>query len=158
MITGGQGTRVAHDRLQALKMALESAGVPLIPELLCLDSYAAEYGLRQTQRLMSLSQPPTAILSLGVRLLPGVLEGLQIMGKHFPDDVSLICGNDTDIARIMRPQITAVRYDALALGRMAAESLIDQIESGARSDASVRIDVPTELVLRESCRAVVVPA
>src|SRR5690606_23529926 len=33
MITGGQGTRVAHDRLQALKAALESAGVPLIPEL-----------------------------------------------------------------------------------------------------------------------------
>lgn len=155
MITGGSGTRVARDRLRALETALREAGIEPDPELLCLESYAAEYGLRQTQRLMSMSNPPTALLSMGVRLLPDVLEALQLLEKRIPDDVSLICSNETDIARIMTPQLTAVRYDALALGRIAAESLLEQIEAGRQStDTPVRIDLPTELVLRDSCRAI----
>ncbi len=154
LITGGRGTRVARDRVRALEEALRAAGIEPDPALFCLDSFAAEYGLSQTQRLMSMKAPPTALLSMGARLLPGVLEALQLLGKKFPDDVSLICGNDSDIARIMSPQITAVRYDAQALGRMAAENLIDQIENRSRPDKPVRIEIPTELVLRQSCKAV----
>lgn len=154
LITGGRGTRVARDRVRALEVALSAAGIEPDPALFCLDSFSAEYGLTQTQRLMNMKAPPTALLSMGVRLLPGVLEALQLLGKKIPDDLSLICGNDTDIARIVSPQITAVRYDALALGRMAAENLIDQIENRTSQDKSVRIEIPTELILRQSCRAV----
>ena len=158
LITGGRGTRVARDRLRALETALIAAGIDPDPELLCLESFSAEYGLRQTQRLMSMANPPTALLSMGVRLLPGVLEALQLLNKKFPDDISLICSNDTEISRIMTPQITAVRYDALALGRMAAESLVDQIEGRTAGTTAVRIDIPTELILRDSCRVVMQPA
>ncbi|SHG77164.1 LacI family DNA-binding transcriptional regulator [Pollutimonas bauzanensis] len=154
LITGGRGTRVARDRIRALEEALASAGIEPDPNLFCIDSFAAEYGLSQTQRLMNMKEPPTALLSMGVRLLPGVLEALQLLGKKIPDDLSLICSNDTDIARIVTPQITAVRYDALALGRMAAESLIDQIEKRTHEDRPVRIEIPTELILRNSCRAI----
>lgn len=154
LITGGRGTRVARDRIRALEQALRSAGVEPDPALFCLDSFSAEYGLSQTQHLMNMKDPPTALLSMGVRLLPGVLEALQLLGKKIPDDLSLICGNDTDIARIMSPQITAVRYDALALGRMAAENLIHQIENRTPLHKSVRIEIPTELVLRQSCKAI----
>lgn len=154
LVTGGRGTRVARDRIRALEEALRAAGIEPDPTLLCQDSFSAEYGLSQTQRLMNMKEPPTALLSMGVRLLPGVLEALQLLGKKIPDDLSLICGNDSDIARIMTPQITAVRYDALALGRMAAENLIDQIENHTHQDTSVRIEVPTELILRQSCKAV----
>lgn len=154
LITGGRGTRVARDRLRALESALRDAGIEPDPDMLCLDSFSEDYGLRQTQRLMNMSEPPTALVTMGLRLLPGVLEALQLMGKRFPDDVSLICGNDNDIARIMTPQITAVRYDALALGRLAAESLLERIEGRSTGDAPVRIDIPTELILRGSCRRI----
>ncbi|HBP29396.1 MAG TPA: LacI family transcriptional regulator [Advenella kashmirensis] len=154
LITGGPGTRVARDRIRALEETLKSAGIEPDPNLFCLDSFSAEYGLSQTQRLMNMKEPPTALLSMGVRLLPGVLEALQLLGKSIPDDLSLISSNDTDIARIMTPQITAVRYDALALGRIAAESLMDQIENRANADQPGRIEIPTELVLRGSCRAI----
>ncbi|OZI75102.1 LacI family DNA-binding transcriptional regulator [Bordetella genomosp. 12] len=154
LITGGRGTRVARDRVRALEDALKAAGLEPDPALFCLDSFSADYGLSQTQRLMNLKHPPTALLSMGARLLPGVLEALQLLGKTFPGDVSLICGNDSDIARIMSPQITAVRYDALALGRMAAANLLEQIENRTRPDKPVRIEIPTELVLRQSCKAV----
>ncbi|MGO1766246.1 transcriptional regulator [Advenella sp. S44] len=154
LITGAPGTRVARDRIRALEETLKSAGIEPDSSLFCLDSFSAEYGLSQTQRLMDMKEPPTALLSMGVRLLPGVLEALQLLGKRIPDDLSLISSNDTDIARIMTPQITAVRYDAMALGRIAAENLIDQIENRASEGQPGRIEIPTELVLRGSCRAI----
>lgn len=154
MITGGRGTRVARDRVRGLDEAMKVAGLQVEDDLMCLDSFAAEYGYRQTQALMRSPRPPTAILSMGVRLLPGVLEALQVMGKKYPSDVSLVCSNDTDISRIMTPKITAVRYDAMALGRVAAESLLDQVEGRTGSGIPERIEIPTELILRESCAAV----
>ena len=152
IITGGQGTRVARDRVRGLEDAMNAAGREIDRNLMRIESFSAEYAYRQTQELMGLANPPTALLSMGVRLLPGVLEALQIMGKSYPEDVSLICSNDSDIARIMMPKITAVRYDAMALGRVAAESLLDQVEGRTTSGTPPRIEIPTELVLRDSCR------
>ncbi|WP_210277952.1 substrate-binding domain-containing protein [Methylobacterium radiotolerans] len=154
MITGGRGTRVARDRTRGLQDSLAAHGLSIDEDLLKPDSYSSEYGYRQTMLLLGSHDPPTAILSLGVRLLPGVVAALRGMGKDFPGDVSLICSNDTDLATIASPQITAIRYDAMALGRLAAESLLEQIGARSLSVEPRRIELPTELVLRGSCRAI----
>ncbi len=155
MITGGRGTRVARDRLRGMSDSLAGHGISVDEDLLRLDSFASEYGYRQTQLLLGMANPPTAILSLGVRLLPGVVSALRNMGKSYPEDVSLICSNDTDLATIASPSLTAIRYDAMALGRVAAETLLDQIEGRGTSTPSNRIEIATELVLRGSCRALI---
>jgi LacI family transcriptional regulator len=153
MITGGRGTRVARDRLRGMEDSLAAHQVPRDDTLLRPDSFASEYGYRQTQLLLGMPDPPTAILSLGVRLLPGVVSALRSVGKSYPEDVSLICSNDSDLASIASPQITAIRYDAMALGRVAAESLLDQIGGRSGPVASQRVELATELVLRGSCRS-----
>ncbi|MEQ8901545.1 MAG: substrate-binding domain-containing protein [Roseovarius sp.] len=154
MITGGRGTLVMRERLRALEDGMASGKLDVDPDLLRLDSFDAEYGYHQVQMLMGKKNPPTAMLCLGVRLLPGVVSGLQSMGKTFPGDISLICSNDTETARILTPPITAIRYDAHMLGKMAADSLLDQI---SRTDGKLEVkkfEIPTELVLRDSVRRI----
>lgn len=153
MITGGPGTYVARERLRALREGFARRGLPIDEQLLRLESFETDYAERQTQILLSDPAPPTAILSLGARLLPGILSALKIMGKSYPEDVSLICSNDTEIATIATPAITAVRYDAMALGRLAAEVLIEQIEGRLPSERKHKVEIASELVLRNSCRA-----
>ncbi|TDR93307.1 substrate-binding domain-containing protein [Enterovirga rhinocerotis] len=153
VITGGRGTRVARDRMRAFQDSLAARGMAPDDDLMKLDSFASEYGYRQMSVLLGMRDPPTAVLSLGVRLLPGVVSGLRNLGKSYPDDVSLICSNDTDLATMASPPITAVRYDAMALGRLAAEALLDRIGSGEALTSPLRIELATELVLRGSCRA-----
>src|SRR5690606_23443308 len=111
-----------------------------------------EYGFRETQAILGMAEPPTAIISSGQRLLSGVLEAIRMKGKDIPRDISLIASNDTDLARLATPAITAVRYDPYALGREAALQLLRRINGEATGDA-VRIEVPTEFVLRASCAA-----
>lgn len=151
VISGGRGNRVARDRLTGFTEAVRAAGLEPDPSLLFLDSFAADYGYRQTQHLLSLKDAPTAILALGMRLLPGVLSALQNLRCRLPEDISLIAGNDSDLAQMATPRITAIRYDPEALGREAALLVLDQLNAVAGTADVRRIVIPTELVLRGSC-------
>jgi len=151
IISGGKGNRVGRDRMAGFKQAMQAAGLQPDPEILFLDSFAADYAFRQTQHLLSLKKPPTAILALGMRLLPGVLSALQTLRCQPPVGVSLIAGNDSDLAQMTSPRVTAIRYDPEALGREAALLVLAQLGHVEGGATARRIEIPTELVLRESC-------
>ena len=149
MISGGRGNRVARDRLEGFTQAMQGAGLTLDEEMLFLDSFASDYAFRQTQVLLSMKKPPTAIMALGARLFPGVLAALQTRRCKLPEELSLIASNDSDLAEMTTPPVTAIRYDPEAIGREAALLVLDQL---GRANGDVqRIEIPTELVLRESC-------
>ena len=151
IVSGGKGTRVARDRLAAFTQTMQAAGLTPDEDLLFLDSYASDYAFRQTQYLLSLKAPPTAIMALGMRVLPGVLSALQTRQYKLPNDVSLIAGNDSDLALLTTPRVTAIRYDPEALGREAALVVVDQLNRASGEGDIRRIEIQTELVLRESC-------
>jgi LacI family transcriptional regulator len=119
-------------------------------ELLRLDSFATEYGFRETQLLLGLSERPTAIISSGMHLLSGVLEAVRMKGLEIPGDISLITSNDTELARLATPAISVIRYDPYALGREAALQLLRRISRETPLEP-IRIEIPTEFVLRQSC-------
>ena len=152
MITGGRGNRVARDRLEGLRQAHAEAGVPVDPQLLKLDSFATEYAFRETQLLLNMKSPPTAIIALGMHLLAGVLPAIRMKGLRIPDDISLIASNDSELAQLATPAVTVIRYDAYALGREAAQLLLLQL-SGDQNQIrdATRIQIPTEFIMRESC-------
>lgn len=150
MISGGKGNRVARDRLRGLELAHERAGVSIDPQLLKLDSFDKDYAFRETQMLLNLNEPPTAIIALGMHLLAGVLPAIRMKGLSIPNDISLIASNDSELAQLATPAITVIRYDASTLGREAARLLLRQLNGEQQPDGT-RIQIPTELVLRESC-------
>ena len=150
LVSGGRDNRVARDRRAGYLKAYQNAGMPVATTLIRTESFAAEYGLRETQALLSQPEPPTAIVSSGQRLLSGVLEAIRMKGLRIPQDISLIASNDTELARLATPPITVVRYDPYALGREAALQLLRRINGEADADA-VRIELPTEFILRDSC-------
>jgi LacI family transcriptional regulator len=150
LVTGGRGNRVARDRLKGLTQAHQRAGLEVDPRLLRLDSFSSDYAFRETQLLLSMEDPPTAIIALGIHHLRGVLSAIRLTGLSVPGDISLIAGNDSELAQLCTPAITVIRYDSYALGREAAQLLLRQI-SGEQAPDSVRLELPTEFVMRESC-------
>lgn len=152
MISGGKGNRVARDRYRGLEQAMSKAGVAISPELMKLDSFDTDYAYRETQIMLGLPQPPTAIITLGMHLLAGVLPAIRMKGLSIPDDISLIASNDSELAQLANPAVTVIRYDAQALGREAARLLLRQFNE-EHSAAGTRIEIPTELIVRASCAA-----
>lgn len=150
MITGGSGTRVARDRLLGLQQAHDQASLTVDPQLLRLDSFSTEYAYREMQMLLSLPEPPTAAIVLGMPLLSGVLPAIRISNRRIPEDISLIASNDSELAQLATPPVSVIRYDAHALGNEAARILLRQLKGEVPPDR-IRIQIPTELVLRGSC-------
>ncbi|QNB06704.1 LacI family transcriptional regulator [Herbaspirillum frisingense] len=152
LVSGGRHNRVGRDRLRGFNDAHEERGLAPVASLLRIDDRIAEdaFGLRQTQMLLSLPEPPTAILALGRHLLRGVLSACRSRGVRIPQDLSLITTNDSDLAELVQPAVTVIRYSAYELGREAALLLLQRL---ARPDDwhFSSIEVPTELVLRQSC-------
>ncbi|MGB6106118.1 MAG: substrate-binding domain-containing protein [Pusillimonas sp.] len=151
VITGGKGkTRVSRDRLAAYMAAHSQHETQVDETLIRLDSFSEDYGFREAQRLLGLPQAPTAILALGMRLIAGVLKAVRGKEVGIPDQLSLIASNDSDIARLTTPDISVIRYDPYALGREAAHLLMQKLIKGEDLN-HVRVEMPTELVMRGSC-------
>lgn len=150
MISGGSANRVGRDRLRGVVDAHRAAGVPVNESLLRLDGFSSEYAFRQTQLLLSLAEPPTALIAAGMHLLSGVLPAVRMKGVRIPQDLSLVASNDTPLAQLATPAISVIRYDAYSLGREAAQLLLHQLHF-PEDALTVRVEVPTEFLLRESC-------
>jgi LacI family transcriptional regulator len=79
-----------------------------------------------------------------------VLECLHDMNRSIPQEVALIGFDDFELASAFRPSLTVVRQPAAELGRQAAHLLFERLDAD-RIYPPVRITLPTELILRESC-------
>jgi LacI family transcriptional regulator len=90
----------------------------------------------------------TAILGANDLLAVGALHAARHLGRRCPDDLAVVGFDDFDIARWMQPPLTTVRLPGDEMGRRAAELLIARLETGRFPRR--RLEVPTELVVRES--------
>jgi LacI family transcriptional regulator len=99
--------------------------------------------------------PPTAIITLGTHMLASVLDALASHGVRYPDDISLVCVGDTDLARHATPAISSLTWDLSEIGRIAAKILLDRMRDGDEvqdTPPDTRpVYLPTRFILRHSC-------
>ncbi|AHG65547.1 LacI family DNA-binding transcriptional regulator [Advenella mimigardefordensis] len=152
LITGGHSNFVGRDRLLGYLQAHRDCGIEPDPALIRTSERVADaaFGGRQMQLLFALNSAPTAVLALGRRLLRGVLSACRAADIRIPQDMSLITTNDSELAELVQPAVTVVRYSAFELGCEAAHMLLHRLGTVGEWNAST-IVVPTELVVRESC-------
>lgn len=152
LITGRPSMRPARERLEAYRAAMAARGLPVDPGLVSTQSFYAEQAFQHASLLLGSDPRPTAIIAGGMSLLPAVLRAVRMYNLKVGEDISIIAGCNSDLAELTSPSITAVRWDVPAWGRICAQLLLDRI-SGADGEAAGRkIILPTELVIRESCK------
>jgi len=88
-------------------------------------------------------------------MLASVMDALASNGVRYPDDISLVCVGDTDLARHATPAISSLTWDLSEIGRIAAKILLDRIRDGDWAKNATRdtrpIHLPTRFILRHSC-------
>lgn len=150
-ITGTMEFGCARDRLDGYRTALKDHGLPVDPRLICEGDFMQPQGYQCAQRLLSLPEPPTAIFSSNDTMAFGVMEAARERGLRLPEDLSIVGFDDIPQASHVHPALTTVRQPLEEMGRSAAHLLLKYI---AHPYAEVeRIELPTRLVIRESCQA-----
>ncbi len=148
VITGALTMLSGRARLDGYRAAMDSAAVPVDPQLVREGSFQIADGLERTRELLRLPDPPTAVVTGNDGEALGVYQAVYEAGLRIPDDLSVVGFDDLPPAQWMIPTLTTIRQP---LGDMAATAtgMVIDLANG-RHVAQHRHVLSTELVVRAS--------
>ena len=135
-------------RAAGFRDAMTAAGVPIRPELISSGGYTREDGERETEALLALDEPPTAILTFDAMQSLGAFHAISRAGIRCPEDISLLGFDDAEWADVVSPALTVMAQPTYEIGVAACRLLLSRIEGGGGTVAHRRL--PTKLVERAS--------
>ncbi|NEB77409.1 LacI family transcriptional regulator [Streptomyces sp. SID14478] len=149
MITGRTGLATTTERLRGYRLGLSRSGLPHHPPLE-QDGDSTEGGAEKAlHRLLTLDQPPTAIVAANNRMTIGSMRALREAGLTVPDDIALVSFDDFEWADLFQPRLTAIAQPALTIGEQAVGMALTRLQEPTMSHRKVTI-TPT-FMHRESC-------
>lgn len=126
----GEDSSVTRNRVNSFYRTLQRKGVEVPDEYMMEIPYRnADRASEATARLLDLSRPPTCILYPDDYSAIGGINEIRERGFRIPEDISIAGYDGIDLAKILEPKLTTLCQDTEALGRLAAEKLIDLIEN-----------------------------
>jgi LacI family transcriptional regulator len=149
-IGGRLDPRCAQQRLQGYADALRQADIPLAPELIATGDFSRAAGHACARQLLSLAEPPTAIFAANDQSAMGAIEAAREAGRHVPGDLSVVGFDNTPEAAYYNPALTTVDQFIDKMGYVATELLIGLVQGQSCEDTLY--EMPTQLVVRDSCR------
>ena len=108
-----------------------------------------QYAQNSIQNLLTLPDPPTAIIFTSYDFTMGGLSALQSFSLHLPEDLSIVAYDDDILFQCISPSITAVGQDFEKLGTLAADTLIQRMRGDYSDFPSIK-KVPVSFTERNS--------
>ncbi|MEW6667685.1 MAG: LacI family DNA-binding transcriptional regulator [Thermodesulfobacteriota bacterium] len=148
----GPYTRIgrARRRLEGYRSALERNGLIFDPAIVRERMPTLKEGKEAMAELLALPDPPSAVFAASDMLALGAMAAVREKGLRIPEDISVAGFDDIDFAAYSAPPLTTVRVPAREMGERAVSVLLDMIEGRCKNPP--RVILPTEIVIRESCR------
>ena len=151
-IGGRPDLQSAIRRQQGYEDGLRQANIPLDPDLIQPGDYMRKTAYHCAKKLLNLPSPPTAIFAANDQSAIGVMEMAAEAGVRIPEDLSLVGFDNIPETAFTQPPLTTVNQFIEELGYTATKILVDLIQG--KSLETNLYKVSTELVIRNSCRAV----
>ncbi|MDI6943014.1 LacI family DNA-binding transcriptional regulator [Microbacterium barkeri] len=144
--------RQTRDRLRGAAAAAQDAGLSL--DVTLSGRTTPRVGAEIGERIAALpaAERPDAVFAANDQLACGIVHALVSAGIRVPGEIAIVGYDDIPFASIAAVPITSVRQPARAMGRRAAEMLVDAVRGAAPAAAPAEVFAP-ELVVRASTRA-----
>lgn len=137
------------DRKHGYLEALHERGIGIRTELVKCHHISFNSGLTDTLELLSLPEPPDAILATHGLLAISALQAISSRGLRIPEDVAII-GYMTDwVSEMCHPRISFVKQNLREIGSKAFRLLQDQMNG---DDSVQHVVVNARLELRDSTK------
>ena len=148
-VGGHPGFATTLERIEGYRAGLQLAGVSFDPTYLVTGSATTASASEATSALLSLADPPTAIVAGNNMATIGAVRAIRSRGLKVPADVSVVGFDDFEWADCFEPRLTLVAQPCEEIGKRAASLLIERIANPSGAPQSVRLDA--RLIIRDSC-------
>lgn len=149
-IRGPVGNVLTAEREAGFAKAMAAAGLDIRAEWMFSGAFDMDAGHAAGQCFMALDDRPSAVFAANDESAIGFLSAVQQRGLSCPRDISVVGFDDLAVASHVCPPLTTMRQPREALGRIAAEALIDVIEGQRRSRVPMHMVLSSELIVRGS--------
>jgi LacI family transcriptional regulator len=136
----------AAERYLGYQAALAAGGIHADESLVRRDVHSAQSAQRAVRELLTSSPAPTAMFTAQYLLTVGTRTALASLGREW--DVAHVGFDDISFGSVVKPGITVVTQDPVAMGTIAAQLLLNRIRDPAGIPQTVK--VPVNLIARGS--------
>jgi DNA-binding LacI/PurR family transcriptional regulator len=149
LIRGRHQNRSAYSRLAGYLDFLREEGVSLDQSLIVEREFELRGGISAMEQLLTVPDPPTAVLAANDILAIGALQAAHEAGLDVPADLSIVGFDDIYAASTTHPPLTTMAKQKYELGRLAATFLFERIHDRAPEEPRQCL-LPCKLVERGS--------
>ncbi len=152
-ITGPPQMMCSRARIDGYRAALETAGLPVEPDLIRTGDFHHDTGYRVGRELLARPDRPTAVFAGNDLQALGLYEAARELGLRIPEDLSVVGFDDLPVARWVGPPLTTVRQPLTEMAEAAARLVLELGRSdngSAEGPAATRVELATSLVVRSS--------
>jgi len=138
----------SKDRVAGYAQALDEASIDFDKELVARTELAPGTAYQAVIRLLSMANPPTAIISLSDPVAIECQQAVLDRGLRVPDDVAITGSDNIRDSLGATPPITTLHPPLAEIGRLATEALLAQVADPGRP--ATQIKLPVKLIARQS--------
>jgi LacI family transcriptional regulator, repressor for deo operon, udp, cdd, tsx, nupC, and nupG len=131
-------------RLRGFTSALDEAGIEVRPEYVVHQRWGSHGGVEGMSELLSLAEPPTAVVAFSDEVAFGALRTLRRAGAPVPYAMSIVGIDDHHLADMF--DLTTVHQPVAQQGLVAGRMVHQILEQGEVS--SPHVTLPTHVVAR----------
>jgi DNA-binding LacI/PurR family transcriptional regulator len=137
-------------RMRGYRAALRAVGRGVDESLIRCADYSAESAFRETRKLLSGKNRPTAILPLSGPTTIGALRAIRELHLKVPKDISIIGFDDFEYADLLDPPLTRIAQPAYEFGATGIELLLKLMKGETIPRKNVVLE--PRLIIRGSVR------
>ncbi|HEV7719889.1 MAG TPA: LacI family DNA-binding transcriptional regulator [Iamia sp.] len=141
------GFTSADDRELGFRQAMADAGVEVDESLVRYGTHAREVAVAIAKDLLRQAAPPTAVFATADVQALGVIEAVRSLGRHVPDDLSVIGFDDIELSAYVG--LTTVRQPLFESGQLATRLLLEALAGDTTPTVHVH-ELPLEVVVRST--------
>lgn len=153
-VTGNLTKNVYNDRLKGYQAALSQNHLPFEPDMLVVNDLTEEAGVEVAERILTMKNKPDGVFITGDLSAAICMQRLKEGGVIVPGDIAMVGFNDDVISRAVKPKLTTVRYNGREMGKVAAKSLLEQLNNNSNGISDYVMVLPHKLITRESSQKV----
>ena len=152
MIKGQPGQIASLERERGFRAATKEAKIAARDILTEDGHFTFRSGLAAAERLIDLTERPTAIFASNDDMAAAAVSVAHRRGLDVPGDISIVGFDDTDPATTVWPELTTVRQPVAEMASAAIEMLIQELRNRRRGRAPGKADqvLEHELIIRQS--------
>lgn len=150
IIGGPRDIFTAQERMAGYCEAHQKAGIMVQESLIYHGDYEIQGGVRGMEELVKKNPHMTAVFVTNYEMTMGAVIGVNELGIHMPEDLSMIGFDNLQFARACSPKLTIVSQPTNLIAKEVADIMLARLGTAKEEKKPLTRKLQTEIIMGKS--------